>query len=61
MPDVGTFSPVFVAIAVIFVVVALQSQLQEEGKLTPSRKTWLRIAIVFSVVGIALAAAKFWL
>jgi hypothetical protein len=45
---------VFVAVAVVFVVVALQNYLKSEGKLSPARKTWLRIALIFSLIGIGL-------
>lgn len=45
---------VFVALAAIFVGLALRDYLKSEGKLTPGRKTWLRIAFIFSCVGIFL-------
>jgi NO-binding membrane sensor protein with MHYT domain len=47
---------VFVALAVVFAVVAVQDFLREEGKLTPARKTWLRMALIFSAVAIGLFA-----
>ncbi len=45
---------VFTALAVIFVSLAVRDYLKAEGKLTPARKTWLLIAIIFSVVSIGL-------
>lgn len=45
---------VFVALAVVFTAVAVNNFLVEEGKLTPARKTWLRIAFIFSAIAIGL-------
>ncbi len=45
---------VFVALAVIFVAAALRDFLKEQGQLTPARKTWLRVAFIFSAVTIGL-------
>ena len=45
---------VFVALAVVFVGIALRDYLKAEGKLTIARKTWLRIAFIFAGVGIGL-------
>ena len=45
---------VFIALAVIFAGLALRDYLKTENKLTPARKTWLRIAFIFSGVGIFL-------
>jgi NO-binding membrane sensor protein with MHYT domain len=45
---------VFVALAVVFAALAFQDFLREEGKLTPARKTWLRMALIFSAVSIGL-------
>jgi hypothetical protein len=53
----GTVPPVaivFVALAVIFLGAAFRDFLIQEGKLTPSRSTWLRIAFIFSGLGIGL-------
>ena len=51
---VPSLGPVFVGLGVIFLAVCLRDYLKAEGKLTPSRKTWLTIAAIFAVVGIAL-------
>ncbi len=48
------FSIVFVAIAVIFVYVALWDYLKAEGKMTTARKIWIRMAFIFAAVGIGL-------
>ena len=45
---------VFVALAVIFVTLALRDFLKETGQLNPARKTWLLIALIFSAVTIGL-------
>jgi hypothetical protein len=49
---------VFIALAIIFVGLALRDYLKSENKLTPARLTWLRIAFIFSSVGIFLYAAR---
>ena len=51
---------VFSALAVIFVGLALRDYLKTENKLTPARKTWLRIAFIFSSVGIFLYMLQFF-
>lgn len=45
---------VFLALAVVFAVLAMRDYLREEGKLTPARKTWLRMALIFSAVAVGL-------
>ena len=45
---------VFVAIGIIFLAVTLRNFLQAEGKLTPARKTWILIAMIFGAVPIGL-------
>jgi len=49
---------IFVAIAVIFVTLALRDFLKDESKLTPARSTWLRMAMIFAAVAIALVVVK---
>ncbi|XPS87971.1 uncharacterized protein Dvar_59890 [Desulfosarcina variabilis str. Montpellier] len=49
---------IFVALSVIFVGLAFQDYLRSEEKLTPKRKTWLKIAFIFSGIGILLHAIK---
>lgn len=49
---------VFIALATIFVGLALRDYLKSENKLTPARLTWLRIAFIFSSVGIFLFAVR---
>jgi len=49
---------IFVALSVIFVGLAFQDYLRSEEKLTPKRKTWLRIALIFVGIGILLNAIK---
>lgn len=53
----GTVPPVaivFVALATIFLGAAFRDFLIHEGKLTPARGTWLRVAFIFSGIGIGL-------
>jgi hypothetical protein len=45
---------IFVAIAVIFLAAALRDYLTAEGKLSPARKTWIRVAVIFAGVAIGL-------
>jgi hypothetical protein len=45
---------VFVALAVVFLAITFQDYLRAEGKLTPARRTWLRVAWIFAAVGIAV-------
>ncbi len=49
---------VFLALAIIFVSLALRDYLKEEGKLTPSRNAWLTIAMIFSAISILQHAFK---
>jgi len=55
IPNLGI---VFAALAAIFVALTVRDYLNTEGKLTPSRKTWLRIAIIFACVSIGLFAVQ---
>jgi len=52
---------VFVAIAVIFVGVALRDYLITEGKMTVARKIWIRMALIFAAVGIGLFFVQIFL
>ncbi len=54
MPGPLSLSIVFVAIAVIFIGVALRDYLIAEGKMTLARKIWIRMAFIFGAVGIGL-------
>ena len=45
---------VFVALAVVFVAFSVRDYLKEQAQLTPARKTWLRVAFIFSAVAIGL-------
>ena len=54
MQGPSSLSIVFVAIAVIFIAVAFRDYLKAEGKVTIARKVWIRMAIIFAVVGIGL-------
>lgn len=54
MLEIPALPILFVAIAVIFVALAFQNYLKAEGKLTPARKTWLRVALIFSAIVIGV-------
>ena len=54
MQGPSSLSVVFVAIAVIFMAAAFWDYLKAEGKMTIARKVWIRMAIIFAVVGIGL-------
>jgi hypothetical protein len=45
---------IFIALAVVFLGVALRDYLKTEGKLTIARKIWIRMAFIFAGVGIGL-------
>ena len=54
MPNLPSLGSVFVALAGIFIGIALRDYLNAEGKMTIARKVWLRIALIFAGVGIGL-------
>ena len=59
MQGPSSLSIVFVAIAVIFIGVALRDYLIAEGKMTIARKIWIRMTIIFAAVGIGLFFVQF--
>jgi hypothetical protein len=50
----STIGLVFVAIAVFFLAAVVRDFLTSEGKLTIARKVWLRLAVIFAGVAVAL-------
>jgi hypothetical protein len=54
MQGPSSLSIIFVAIAVIFVGVALRDYLKSEDKLTIARRIWIRMVFIFAAVGIGL-------
>ena len=46
------------ALAVIFLGVTVQNYLKAEGKMTPNRQAWLRVAFIFAVVSIGLYVVR---
>jgi hypothetical protein len=54
MQGPSSLNIIFVAIAVIFIGVALRDYLITEGKMTVARKIWIWMAFIFSAVGIGL-------
>ena len=61
MQGPSSVSVVFVAIAVIFIGVALRDFLKAEGKATIARTIWIRMAIIFAAVGIGLFFVQIFL
>jgi hypothetical protein len=47
---------VFLALSVVFVALTVRDYLVEAGALSPARKTWLRVAFIFSAVTVGLFA-----
>jgi hypothetical protein len=45
----------FIALAIIFLAVALRDHAKTNDKTNPARQTWLRVSLIFAAVGIALA------
>jgi len=54
MQSIPPLGIVFVALAVVFLGAALRDYLKTEGKLTIARKIWIRMAFIFTGVGIGL-------
>jgi hypothetical protein len=46
------------ALAILFVALTVHDVLRTNGTLTPSRKTWLRLAMVFAAVAIGLQVVR---
>jgi hypothetical protein len=45
---------VFLGLAAIFVALALRDRLKNGAELTPARKAWIRVGVIFSAVGLGL-------
>ena len=54
LTDTLPLAVVFLALAVVFVGLAVRDYFAEERKLSPARKTWLRMSFIFSAVAIGL-------
>lgn len=52
--DVPGVTFLFAALAVVFAVLAVRDYLREGGESTPARKTWQRMAVIFSAVAVGL-------
>jgi len=44
----------FIVLGLLFAVLALKDIFRGEFRLTPQRRTWLLIAVIFTMVGVAL-------
>ncbi len=54
MPSPARIGVLFLALAMIFLAAALRDYRRSEGKSSPARRTWLRVAIIFAIVGLSL-------
>ena len=54
MQSPASIGIIFVALAVVFVGIALRDSLNASGQLTVARKIWIRMAFIFAGVGIGL-------
>ena len=54
-PQVGIL---FMILSVLFFGLSLRDYLRAKGEKTPARKAWLRVAIIFAIVGIFLYVRK---
>ena len=52
--NVPWVTAVFLALALLFMVLAVRDYLREEGRPTLARKAWLRMALIFSAVAVGL-------
>jgi hypothetical protein len=48
----------FLALAIIFVAITVRDFLRSGGALTPARRTWLRVAVIFAAVAIGIHAVR---
>jgi hypothetical protein len=58
MQNPPVLGSMFVALAVIFLSVAVWDYLKTENKMTPSRQAWLQVAFIFAGVGIGLCVVQ---
>lgn len=49
---------IFAALALIFVAAAARDRMRQGGVRATARRTWLRIALVFALVSLALAVVS---
>jgi len=54
MQIVSFVSIVFIGISIIFLAVSLRDYLKNGSTMTIARRVWLRMALIFAVVGIGL-------
>ncbi|NVN91253.1 MAG: hypothetical protein HXX11_11720 [Desulfuromonadales bacterium] len=54
MRIVSIVSLVFIGISVIFLAVSLRDYLENRSRMTIARKVWLRMALIFALVGTGL-------
>jgi hypothetical protein len=52
-PQVGIL---FLILSVLFFGLSLRDYIRSKGQQTPARKAWLRVAVIFAIVGVLLYA-----
>jgi hypothetical protein len=60
--DPASIGIVFVALAVVFVGIALRDYLKTTGNMTIAQKVWIRMAFIFAgvAIGLYLVQTLFW-
>jgi hypothetical protein len=48
----------FIALAVLFFGLSLRDYLKSGARITPARRAWLRVGIIFAIVGVFLYLAQ---
>ena len=64
MASPASIGVLFLALALIFIAAAFRAfrnYLRAEGKPSPARQTWLRVAVIFAIVGIGLQLVHLFL
>ena len=51
---IALLGPFFVALGVIFLGLAVRDSVKNRGRVTPARKAWLRVGLIFTAVGVFL-------
>ena len=58
MEPLLSVSLIFVALGVVFVAAAVRDDLSQAERLSPARRTWLRMATIFAAIAMALVAFR---
>jgi hypothetical protein len=62
MQTLPSLGPVFIGAGLLFLAVTVRDYLNVEGRMTPARQTFLKVAFVFAGICIGLCALQlvFW-